>query len=99
MAVVEPLLNYQGTFNELTGECFTTAFQKADRSIYTLQKTFGKFNKISSKNYLFKVKNRNNRTRHEICSKLTIKTPDRSKLGIDFTSWFCAFIVDFEQLI
>ena len=99
MAVVEPLLNYQRTFNELTGECFTAAFQKADHTIYTLQKTFGKFNKISSKNYLFKVNNRNNRTRHEICSKLTIKTPDRSKLGIDFTSWFCVFIVDFEQLI
>ena len=104
MAVVEPyqnliLSNYQRTFNELTGECFTSAFQKADHTICTLQKTFGKFNKISSKNYLFKVKNRNNRTRHEICSKLAIKTPDRSKLGIDFTSWFCVFIVDFEQLI
>ena len=99
MAVVEPLSNYQRTFNELTGECFTAPFQKADHTIYTLQKTFWKFNKISSKNYLFKVNNRNNRTRHEICSKLTIKTPDRSKLGIDFTSWFCVFIVDFEQLI
>ena len=99
MAAVEPLLNYQWTFNELTSVCFTAAFQKGDHTIYTLQKTFGKFNKISSKNYLFKVNNRNNRTRHEICSKLTIKTPDRSKLGIDFTSWFCVFIVDFEQLI
>ena len=26
-------------------------------------------------NYLFKVNNKNTRTRHEICSKLTIKTP------------------------
>ena len=67
--------------------------------MYALQKTFGKFNKILSKNYLFKVKNRNNGTRHEILSKLTIKTPDRSKLGLDFTSWFCVFIVDSEQLI
>ena len=50
MAVVEPLLNCQRTFNELTGECFTAAFHKADRTTYTLQKTFGKFNKISSKN-------------------------------------------------
>ena len=80
-------------------ECFTAAFQKAHHTIYTLQKTFGKLNKISSKNYLFTVKNRNYRTRHEICSKLTIKTTDRSKLGIDFTSWFCVFIVDFQQLI
>ena len=27
--------------------------------------------------YLFKVNNRNTRTRCEICSKLTIKTPER----------------------
>ena len=26
-------------------------------------------------NYMFKVNNRNTRTRYEICSKLTIKTP------------------------
>ena len=28
-------------------------------------------------NYMFKVNNRNIRTRCEICSKLTIKTPER----------------------
>ena len=28
-------------------------------------------------NYMFKVKNRNTRTGCEICSKLTIKTPER----------------------
>ena len=28
-------------------------------------------------NYMFKVYNRNTRTRCEICSKLTIKTPER----------------------
>ena len=27
MAVVEPLLNYQRTYSELTGECFTAAFK------------------------------------------------------------------------
>ena len=27
-------------------------------------------------NYMFKVNNRNTRTRYEICSKLTIKTPE-----------------------
>ena len=31
--------------------------------------------------YLFKVNNRNTRTRHEICSKFTIKTPERRQLG------------------
>ena len=28
-------------------------------------------------NYMFKVKNRNTRTRCKICSKLTIKTPEQ----------------------
>ena len=28
-------------------------------------------------NYMLKVNNRNTRTRYEICSKLTIKTPER----------------------
>ena len=30
----------------------------------------------SASNYMFKVNNRNTRTRCEICSKLTIKTPE-----------------------
>ena len=49
-------------------------------------------------NYLFIVNNKNSRTRYEICSKVTIKTPDQSTLRTDFTSWFCVFITDFEQL-
>ena len=38
-----------------------------------------KFNIVSyiADNYMLKVNNRNNRTRCEICSKLTIKTPER----------------------
>ena len=32
-------------------------------------------------NYMFKVNNRNTRTRCEICSKLTIKTPNNTKWG------------------
>ena len=35
--------------------------------------------------YMFKVNNRNNRTRYQICSKLTIKTP-----GV--------FVVNFEHI-
>ena len=31
-------------------------------------------------NYMSKVNNRNNRTRFEICSKLTIKTPERRQI-------------------
>ena len=30
-------------------------------------------------NYMFKVNNRNTRTRYEICSKLTIKTRERDQ--------------------
>ena len=33
-------------------------------------------------NYMFKVNNRNSRTRCEICSKLTIKTPERRQWRI-----------------
>ena len=32
---------------------------------------------VPAGNYMFKVNNRNTRTRCEICSKLTIKTPER----------------------
>ena len=44
-------------------------------------------------NYMFKVNNRNARTRCEICSKLTIKTPERRQ--------WChsgVFIVNFEHI-
>ena len=51
--------------------------------------------------YLFKVNNENSRAMCEICSKITIKTPERHQwhqLWADFTpcSWVC--IVDFEQV-
>ena len=44
-------------------------------------------------NYMFKVKNRNTRIRCEICSKLTIKTPERRQ-------WcrFGVFTVNFEHI-
>ena len=42
-------------------------------------------------NYMFKVNNRNNRTRCEICSKLTIKTPERQRRS-------GVFIVNFEYM-
>ena len=43
--------------------------------------------------HLLKVNNRNGRARCEICSKLTIKTPER-------LHWrrFCVFIVNFEHI-
>ena len=43
-------------------------------------------------NYMLKVNNRNTRTRYEICSKLTIKTPERCQ-------WRCSGVfVTFEHI-
>ena len=46
-------------------------------------------------NYMFKVNNRNTRTKCEICSKLTIKTPERRQWRL-----YCpgVFIVNFEHI-
>ena len=52
-----------------------------------------KLKTYSAGNYMFKVNNRNTRTRCEICSKLTIKTPERwqwRRSGV--------FIVNFEHI-
>ena len=45
---------------------------------------------------MFKVNNRNTRTRCEICSKLTVKTPERRQ----WRQWrrSGAFIVNFEHI-
>ena len=93
------LIKLSANFQRIDRWVLHSSFSKSGPHHLHITEIFGKFNKISSKNYLFKVNNRNNRTRHEICSKLTIKTPNRNKLGIDFTFWFYVFIVDFEQLI
>ena len=42
--------------------------------------------------YLLKVNNRNTRASCEICSQLTIKTPERRH-------WHCVFIFNFEYVI
>ena len=43
---------------------------------------------------LFKVNDIGNRKIYEICSKLTLKTPERTY----FTHFFSVFIVGFEQV-
>ena len=58
-------------------------------------------------NCMFKVSNRNTRTKCEICSKLTIKTPERRdwrRSGVFIVNFehilnlvSCVFIVKFEQ--
>ena len=45
---------------------------------------------IRSGIYMFKVNNRNTRTRCEICLKLTIKTPERRPPGIVLVSLLLA---------
>ena len=50
--------------------------------------------------YLFKVNNRNSRTRCKICSKLTTKAPERRYwCEIYFTPRSSVFIVNFEYVI
>ena len=44
---------------------------------------------------MFKVNNRSTRTRSEICSKLTIKTPEQRR---HYPALFGVFIVNFEQV-
>ena len=53
---------------------------------------------------MLKLHNRNIRTRWEIRSKLTIKTPKRRRSDVFivnftyFTHYFCVSIVEFEQI-
>ena len=56
---------------------------------------------ITPGTYLLKVKNRNTKTRCEICSKLTIKIPERSQLHfvLPFTLCSSVSIVNFEHVI
>ena len=49
--------------------------------------------KVNCNIYFFKVHNRNTRKRCEICSKLTVKTPERHHWGRSG-----AFIVNFEHI-
>ena len=74
--------------------------QKSQHTFWMNVKVNGKnianenFNNYPAGIYLLKVKNRNTRTRCEICSKLTIKLPERRqwrRSGI--------FIVNFEHVI
>ena len=77
------LKNFQATF--LLGfPCLDIVRHHQSRSVkfifqiwwnYTSPKSSSETN--SAGNYIFKVNNKNTRTRSEICSKLTINTPER----------------------
>ena len=58
----------------------------------TRENTYNFCTKCPAKIYLSKVSNRNTRKRYELCSKLTMKTPEH------FTSFSSVSIVDFEQI-
>ena len=60
---------------------------------YWVSLVISRFCLIPAGNYMFKVNNRNTRTRCEICSKLTIKTPERCHLRRSGV-----FIVNFEHI-
>ena len=74
--------------------------------IRTKQNTIIKNNNITFpvNIYLFKVNKRNTRKRCEICSKLTIKTPERRRSGVFIVKFehishlFLVTIVEFEQV-
>ena len=68
-------------------------FSKPDKSMRLLLLLPGKIRVSPAGNYMFKVNNRNTRTRYEICSKLSIKISERHqwrRSGI--------FIVNFEHI-
>ena len=47
--------------------------------------------------YLFEINNKNNRIKFEICSNLTIKTPERRHSGVEWRR-SGVFIVNFEHI-
>ena len=61
---------------------------------------------IPAGNDMFKVNSRHTRTRYEVCSKLTIKTPERRQwhrpgifiVNFEHISHLVVFIVNFEQV-
>ena len=61
--------------------------------INTEERTLRKNSQLPAGNYLFKVNNRNTRTSCEICSKLTIKIPERRHRRPSEI-----FIVNFEHI-
>ena len=66
----------------------------------TLHRYLTNFSTRPAGNYMFKANNKNTRTKCEICSKLTIKIPERRRWHICtyFTPCSSVFIVNFEKV-
>ena len=79
--------------------CLSLAFLLLTLIIYTLLLgTFLKNTFYSAGNYMFEVNNRNTRTWCEICSKLTIKTPERCQWRRSDWRRSGVFSVNFEHI-
>ena len=83
-----------------TSKCRLGWFKNADHNVGWLTRntvTQGVSTKFKSsipiRNYMFKVNNRNTRTRCEICSKLTMKTPEQR-----YWHHSGVFIVNFDHI-
>ena len=87
------------SFNKVTGADCNYSKKEALAMVFScesceiLRPPFLKEHLLPAGNYMLKVNNRNTRTRCEICSKLTIKTPERHH-------WprFGVFLVNFEHI-
>ena len=66
--------------------------QKSTVALFTQNLVSNGMSLLPAGNYMFKVNNRNTRTRCEICSKLTIKIPERRQWRHSVS------IVNFEQV-
>ena len=62
-------------------------------SIYLVKLNNRNTRTISADNYMFKINNKNTRTKCEICSKVTIKTPERRRRRRS-----AVFIVNFAHI-
>ena len=67
-------VNNKGTTETTSGDIALVSLLLALKRYLSLARGSGVF---PSDNHIFKVNNRNTRARCEICSKLTLKTPER----------------------
>ena len=74
-----PLNQPEGPVNSTPPVCNTVFQDSLITFFYFLDKVRAQEANLSRHIYLLKVNNRNTRTRCEICSKLTIKTPERRR--------------------
>ena len=70
-------------FNQCFFSSVMSIFKIFTRTVYAVNLAT-KSHGVPASIYWFKVNNENTRTMCQICSKLTIKTPERRRLGLQF---------------